>query len=480
MDKQRGVALLIALIIAILLSLFALSLTFSSLKDFASSTEFERHEKALLIADAGFNAVKQSLRGRDLSTLLAASAEVPIYVSGGSADWPTVVRMPILPIDARNVDFESTLPGAIGSRSVTGLLTPPTGERFGEEDDDDYSGHYFAKITDNRDEAAFGVPDDPRVDRDGFVYLRVVGVYRGLPGEVMTHETSVKNSVAVIEAQLKRDMSFELQSPLSVYGSNVNSTFNGNSFQIDGYDHRGMDYNRITGGHNDHDLPAFPGISALYGQGNAQTSVDAMKAAMKANDQQDDNITGQGGEPSILDGTQAIRDSPSEDAENIFDGNFLVNFATMMAAVADFKYPDQTDLSGNKISLGTAADPKITYAEGNFSISGSGDGAGVMIVRGALNIGGSFTYDGVILVLGQGSLRMHGSNKSLIGGVYVVNVTRNGDGSASFGTPTIDIQGNSNFYMKSDSITMAVSLLPMRILSWVEVTPEIEPQQASN
>ena len=42
----------------------------------------------------------------------------------------------------------------------------------------------------------------------------------------------------------------------------------------------------------------------------------------------------------------------------------------------------------------------------------------------------------------------------------------------------MDIQGNSNFYMKSDSITMAYSLLPMRVISWVEITPEIEPLHA--
>jgi len=476
MRTERGIALLVALIIAILLSLIALVLTFSSMKEFATSSEFERHEKALLVTDAGLNEVKQALRGRNLDQLLQGSASVPRYVSTGSITWPTAGRMPVLPIDARNVDFESTLPGSVGSRTVRGLLTPVGGQAVTAGP---YAGRYFAKLTDNEDEAPLGLQNDPGRDRDGFLYLRVVGVYRGLPGETVNYGSTVKNAVAVIEAQLKRDMSFQLQSPLSVYGSNVNSTFSGNSFKIDGYDHRGMSYEQITGGHNDNDLTAFPGINCLnnaQAQGDADSAVTAIKNSL--GDQQDNNVVGQGGTPSVQDGTDAIRSSNNADATNIFDGGFLVNFANLMAGVADYKYEDGTALSGENIVLGTAQDPKITVALGDLELNGNGGGAGIMIVRGTLDIGGSFVYDGVILVVGEGDLRLHGANKSFLGGIYVVNVQKNADGSTTFGTPKTDIQGNSNFYMKSDSITMAYSLLPMRLISWVEITPEIEPLHA--
>lgn len=476
MQKERGIALLVALIVAILLSLIALALTFSSMKEFGTSTEFEKHEKALLVADAGFNEAKQMLRGRDLNVLLRAAAVVPQYVSAGAATWPTAARMPILPIDARNVDFESTLPTSGGGRNVRGLLTPPGGLPITTGP---YSGRYFAKITDNEDEAAWHLPNDPTSDRDGFLYLRVVGIHRGLPGESITYGTSRKNAVAVLEAQLKRDMSFDLQSPLSVYGQNVSSSFSGNSFKIDGYDHRGMTYDQIVAGHNDNDLTAFPGLSCLNnasGQGDATAAVEAVKKSL--GDQQQNNVIGEGGTPSVQDGTQDIRDSPNSDAMNIFNGAFLVNFANLMASVADYKYEDGTTLSGENIQLGTTSDPKITVATGDLELNGNGSGAGIMIVRGTLDIGGSFVFDGVILVVGEGEIRLHGANKSFLGGIYVVNVTKNADGSTTFGTPKMDIQGNSNFYMKSDSITMAYSLLPMRVISWVEITPEIEPMHA--
>ena len=76
-DRQRGVALLLAIIVAVLLSLIGLSLTRSSMTEFTMSNEFEAHEKALIIADAAFNLAKDDLRGRDLTTTLSTPTEVP-------------------------------------------------------------------------------------------------------------------------------------------------------------------------------------------------------------------------------------------------------------------------------------------------------------------------------------------------------------------------------------------------------------------
>lgn len=477
MRNQRGVALVVALILAVLMSLFALSLTFSSMREVATSTEFENHEKALLIADAGFNQVKQMLRGHSIDDALRSSGNVPLF-TGGSATWPTAVRMPVLPIDARSIDFESP-PGAASARTVTGLMTPPLGQPISTSS---YSGRFFAKITDNEDEAEWGLPNDPTTDHDGFVYLRIVGIHRGRFGEVKTYGSHLKNSVAIVEAQLKRDMTFDLQSPLSLYGQNVSSTFAGNSFNVDGYDHSGMTYDQITGGgHVDQSLTAFPGISCLNnspGSGDATNAVTAVKSQLDP--QQAGNVIGEGTNPSVQDATQDIRDSPNPDAENIFDGAYLVNFANAIAGVADYTYPDGTTLSGENIVLGTPESPKVTVALGDLDLNGTGVGAGIMIVRGTLDVGGSFTYDGVILILGEGQLRLQGANKSFFGGIYIVNVTKNANGTATFGLPGIQMGGNSNFYMKSDSIAMGYSLLPMRVLSWREITPEIEPLLASN
>jgi hypothetical protein len=471
MQNQRGIALLVAIVVAVLLSLLGLTLTFTAMKGVSTATEFENHEKALMVADAGLNLMKGYLRGKDLSTLLKQQKAVPQYISasGGTSEW--LQRMPIFAIEARNVNFES-LPSPVGSRAVAGFLTPVAGQSIAAGS---YSGRFFAKLTDNRDEAAFSRADDQGEDLDGIVYLRVVGIHRNLPGETVSYGTSIKNSVAVVEAMLKRDMSFDLQSPLSVYGGNPVTTFSGNSFKLDGYDHRGMSYQQIISHHKENENNPFLGMSCLYdAPGGAQGAVTSVTETLKAN-QQYDNITGAGPtSPSVGDGTDDIKNSENPDATNIFDPYFLAYLMTMVGGVADFNYADGTKLSGSGILLGTVDDPKITVANGNLDISGGGSGAGIMIVKGGLTVGGAFDYEGVILVLGEGGLNMGGANKSFLGGIYVANVTQSGD-TCGFGEPTVRLDGNSNFYMKSDSIQMGYSLLPMRLLSWREITPEIEP-----
>lgn len=57
--------------------------------------------------------------------------------------------------------------------------------------------------------------------------------------------------------------------------------------------------------------------------------------------------------------------------------------------------------------LGTDAAPKITYVNGDFNF-GSNSGAGVLVVTGTLNITGNSSFDGLILVIGQGVISESG------------------------------------------------------------------------
>ncbi len=44
-----------------------------------------------------------------------------------------------------------------------------------------------------------------------------------------------------------------------------------------------------------------------------------------------------------------------------------------------------------------------------------------------------------------------------------------------FGTPDIRLHGNDKFLFSGGAIQMAINLVPMRTLSWREITPEVEP-----
>lgn len=452
MRQEKGAALLLVLLITVLLTVLGLSLAVSSITDYTVSTEFENHKKALMLADSAFDVVRNGLRGSDLSTVLASTTAVPYY-SQLSVSLSDAYRNPLLPLEARSIDFAKPPAGA-GTRTVKGLLTPPQGAELG-------TGRYFAKLSDNE---GFATEDgNPELDADDIVYLRVMGIQPGPPSELSSYDSTVKNSVAIIEGLLKRDLSFNLGAPLTFLGPDVNASFDGNSFDIMGdEDHAGISFLNDDPQVGD----ATQGMQSLY---------DSL------GHQQYDNIEGSeegpyDGEPAIRDDTESVRNSDEPDATNVLDPNFLAQFAARIGFAADVTFPDGSSLSGNGIELGTPDAPQITIAEGDFYLAGGGSGAGILVVKGDLDYQGAFDYDGLVLVLGNGSISLGGANKSITGGVLVANLIENGDGTFSFGVSSFSLGGNSNFYFDSTNIRMAMNLLPMKTLMWREITPEIEPQ----
>lgn len=471
--EERGIALLLAIIVTVIISLLGLSMTFNATGDYMLSSEFENHERALLVADGGFDMARNQLRGTDLTELLRRVTEVPVYHDFGVAEPGTYAyRNPLHPNEARHANFHTLTPS--GSRMAKGFLTPGVGAMIG-------TGRYFAKVTDNRDEEAAGLGvDDPETDIDETVYVRVMGVHPNNPFDLPSYDGRVKNSVAIIEGLLRRDLSFNMGAPFTVYGPNLSSTFEGNSFTIDGYDHSGMTIPQIQQGHQHGGLTPYPGLTGLYDDpdgGDAQASLETIYGSLTRN--QRNNIVGSPGpygqHPSLVDGTQAVRESDNPDAANVFDPAFLMHFVNTISSVADFHYAEDVVLDGNNVSLGTEDDPKITVAHGDLRIAGNGGGSGVLIVKGRLEYEGAFNYNGLILVVGEGEVAFGGANKSLIGGLYVARVTENGDGEYEFEPPTIEVAGNTNFYYRSSSVRMGLSLFPMKTLVWREITPEIEP-----
>lgn len=448
--RERGMALLFAIVVAVLLSLIGLSLTRSSMTEFSMSNEFEAHEKALLIADAAFNLARDELRGKDLSEVLAAPTDVPQYVSyEAPAEGSQAARNPLDPYEARNINFNNP-PSPIASRTGYGFLTPAGGVAMG-------TGRFFACITDNDDEAPLGLLNDPRVDQDYTIYLRVLATHRASMSEMNRVGTAAKNSIAILEAVLRRDLSFDLSAPLTIYGQDVNATFSGNAFDLIG--------------DNEH-----PAVTTLFDDlpgGDADEAYQSLKDALGNKG----TVVGEPGPDglSLQDGTQEIRESENPDATNAFDPTFLLRFANYLAASADNYYTGDTELSGLGVRLGTPDNPEITVATGNLAISGGGRGAGFMVVRGALEIGGAFDYDGIILVVGEGNAWLHGTNKTITGGMYVVRVENDEDGNPVFGIPTVTIEGNSNFVFDAGDLKMAINILPLKTISLREVTPDLDP-----
>ncbi|MBI4447000.1 MAG: hypothetical protein HY645_13985 [Acidobacteria bacterium] len=476
--RERGIALMLVLCAVLLLSVLGLSMTLNTMVEFTMANQFETHAKAFDIADAGFQITKASLENKDFTTLLSTSESVPQYITYTlPASGSGAYRNPIFVFEARNVNF-SSLPSAIASRNVNGLLTPLTGTGLN-------GGRYFAKITDNDDEAPLGLSDDPNVDVDDTVYLRVVGVMPNAPAEAASYGGTIKNSIAVIEGLVRHDRSLLFKSPFTIYGvaalpaqNNPSNFFNGSAFNLDGYDHSGMSNQTILGNHSHSGLTAEPALSVVF---DSELTGDALVSATEINttlsESQKDRIVGEAGNfgttPSLKDVTVEIRSNTDPDAQNIFDVNFVANFARKVGSVADARYDGNTSLSGQNIQLGTDSNPKVTVVYGDLYIGGSGSGYGLLVVTGELNCQGDFTYEGLVLALGEGLIQ-YGSG-TLFGAAFAVNYVEVLPGQYVFGIPKFTVAGSTDIYYKSASVRMALSLLPLKLLSWREITPEIEP-----
>jgi hypothetical protein len=455
---------LIVIICSILLTLLGLVLTTSTMTEFASSTEAEAREQALLAADAGFNSVKASLRGKDLTEVLAATTTVNQYIAGypvpeDEDGLSYFNRNPMAAVEAVNVNFE-TPPAAVGTRDVNGLLTPPEGVVVG-------TGRYFAKISDNDDGDA-----NPLVDADGEIVVRVMGVHRSSAAETQAYGTRSNNAVAIIEASLRRDVSFDFSSPFTVAGPCMSATISGGSFRLDGAPHD-IDGNPIAG-------TAEAGLSLINNNpgGLPADAGCARSTACSVMGSSASQITGDTGEcsggASIQDDTGQVRSSPNEDAKNIFDPNWMASVINRIGPVAD------RTLSGGHYSgigagsWGTPTNPEITVIEGDLTVTGSGSGAGILVVKGDLDVGGAFDFTGLVLVTG-GTTYIHGVNKEFVGGIFTADIVDNGDGTYSYGSTNVDIRGKSLFAYSGAGISLGYSLLPMKTIAWREITREIEP-----
>ncbi len=71
---------------------------------------------------------------------------------------------------------------------------------------------------------------------------------------------------------------------------------------------------------------------------------------------------------------------------------------------------------------GTVAEPKFTLVNGNATLDG---GAGLLIVTGNLTMNGNPSFNGIILVLGEGTInRDGGGNGNILGSIYVARFAR--------------------------------------------------------
>jgi Tfp pilus assembly protein PilX len=136
--------------------------------------------------------------------------------------------------------------------------------------------------------------------------------------------------------------------------------------------------------------------------------------------------------------------------------------------------------SPSTLNLGTNAAPVINVVQGDYSFGGSG--TGILVVTGTLTMSGSPNYNGLILVIGKGNIvKNGGGNGTLNGSLFAANLYSNtpptytnliplGSNNPP-GIPTVAWNGGGNATIQYDScwINSVTQSFPYRIVAQREL-----------
>ncbi len=125
--------------------------------------------------------------------------------------------------------------------------------------------------------------------------------------------------------------------------------------------------------------------------------------------------------------------------------------------------------TGTPTDYGSDSEPKLTFVDGDADLS---DGTGLLVVTGTLSMSGNATFNGIILVLGEGAMtRNGGGNGDILGAVVVAKFDRTwppeeNDEEHPFLAPTFQTNGGGNSTMQYDSVkvTNALKVLGIRVV----------------
>lgn len=107
-------------------------------------------------------------------------------------------------------------------------------------------------------------------------------------------------------------------------------------------------------------------------------------------------------------------------------------------------------------NAGSSSSPAFTFVDGNCVLDG---GAGLLIVTGNLELNGNPSFDGLILVLGTGTInRDGGGNGNIYGAITVAKFDQNGTGGFLAPSFTTNGAGTSTIQYDSTAVRRALNL----------------------
>ena len=313
--------------------------------------------------------------------------------------------------------FDDELLGSDGSSGTSddGILSFGSSVSFG-------GGTYAVRITDNNDDGDLFSDLDEKV--------------------IITSTGTVNNASKTIEA-VYYYRKVVVDGALGIYGVNPTVELSGAS-EIDG-----RDYNVPP----DFDCSGAGWTATLAGGAPAEPGIYAEEA-----------ITQVGLITDETDPKQNVFGDPPVDEDGGGEGSVSdwQNFANSLTP--DLTVDSATEGTITENIFGSRDNPQITMitdsAGTGTHLSGTIDGAGILIVNGDLQITGTFHFEGLVIVMAGGDLVVTGTGRSIIYG----SVALAGSGASS----EVDYGGHASIRHSSQALLSAADTLA-GLSSWCEL-----------
>jgi hypothetical protein len=190
--------------------------------------------------------------------------------------------------------------------------------------------------------------------------------------------------------------------------------------------------------------PSGPSTVPAISTGDA-AGATAIATTITGNPNRSSNYTGSGGTPSVANAGSTGTGQYGGTWSSPSQLDALVN---SLANVADVAYScgigTPCSPSG---AVGTNANPQITYVSGDFNY-GNASGAGVLVVTGTLSFNGNASFNGLVLVIGQGIVTESGGGNGGFNGTVFVAKTQSATPPyaelATLGSPLYSWNGGGN------------------------------------
>lgn len=456
--SERGIALVIALLSLLLISVIALGMMTSANTEFSISANFRDEQIAFFSARGGLDEVRDRLRGGPTPDSLFFS--LPTAMPGNNNGVLYVT-------DGTSTPWKSGSMYADKEICNEGVSCPPNGNWYNQTGASPaYAANpaltwRWVRINWKTDNGTYAV--DGTLSANPVCWLGNHEQMAASCDPVNNPQVYMLTALAVTASGSRRMLQYEvakmaippMPGALVFDGPNpVYNVPNSNPFQVSGIDaHVGVSGQCTT---KKTDKAALGG----YGPGG--------QAALLADvlNTRGYNYTGSSGTtPDVQDVYSSLY------SLNTVDG--LQAMVQNITAIADAVYPTSNPAN---VNLGTPQVPRINVIQGDYTLDGNTTGTGVLLVTGTLTLNGSPNFNGDILVVGKGTvIKTGGGNGVVQGSLFVANlydsngklIPTGADPAKQPGSPSVSWAGGGTATFQYDScwIQDLTQRVPYRVLA---------------